>query len=137
MCGIVAVSMNAERNAAPELVEALHLLQHRGQDSCGIALLDEKSQSLHRRGKGLVSDVFRDTDGGYMGPSVHSMGIGHCMYSLVHLHIIKFEILITIVRYRTSGTLSEKEIQPLVSNAPSRIFMVHVSLCLTVCIYRC
>ena len=90
MCGIVAVSVNTGRNAAPELVEALHLLQHRGQDSCGIALLNEKSQTLHRRGKGLVSDVFRDVNGDHMGPSVHSMGIGHCMCSLVHLHVTQF-----------------------------------------------
>ena len=74
MCGIAAISLGAERPLAGELVDALQSLQHRGQDSCGIALLDRSNRTVLRKGRGLVSDVFKT----YKPLSVASdIGIGH------------------------------------------------------------
>ncbi|TGE33678.1 amidophosphoribosyltransferase [Desulfosporosinus sp. Sb-LF] len=55
----------------------LYALQHRGQESAGIAVSDGHSISLHK-GMGLVSEVFSDQDvKGLKG----KMAIGHVRYS--------------------------------------------------------
>lgn len=81
MCGITAVALSDVRQEASlELIEAAYTLQHRGQDSCGIATGSGDSQSFRRRGTGLVSEVF----GGQYAESLDhlhgNIGIAHGKY---------------------------------------------------------
>ena len=68
---------------APGTTVALHTyfalvsLQHRGQESAGMVLAQDKSLSLHK-GQGLVTDVFQNS------PLLHEIGqgaIGHVRYT--------------------------------------------------------
>jgi amidophosphoribosyltransferase len=114
MCGIVGISTKvggSESTLRDELVTALTYLQHRGQDSAGIATLQSDGKINIRKGIGLVSQVFderggrceSESDGMKGGPKV---GIGH-------------------VRYSTQGTISEAEAQPLYTNSPYGIALAH------------
>jgi amidophosphoribosyltransferase len=57
---------------------ALTALQHRGQESAGMAVYDGDNQIVHRVAMGKVRDVFHDS--GTSLPSTHC-GIGHVRYS--------------------------------------------------------
>jgi amidophosphoribosyltransferase len=106
MCGIVGISTKvggSENTLRDELVTALTYLQHRGQDSAGIATLQSDGKINIRKGVGLVSQVFDERSCGESGPPV---GIGH-------------------VRYSTQGTISEAEAQPLYTNSPYGIALAH------------
>ena len=56
MCGVVGIV--SKEDAAPALYEALTVIQHRGQDSCGIAYTDIKdiNKIIHQKTSGLVKD---------------------------------------------------------------------------------
>ncbi|MFU8946762.1 amidophosphoribosyltransferase [Mycetocola zhadangensis] len=101
MCGIVGI-------VSPELVnqqvyDALLLLQHRGQDSTGIATADGPTFHIHKA-KGQVREAFRTRD---MRSLLGKMGLGH-------------------VRYATKGIAdNEQEAQPFYVNAPYGIILVH------------
>ncbi|GGE92276.1 amidophosphoribosyltransferase [Mycetocola zhadangensis] len=101
MCGIVGI-------VSPELVnqqvyDALLLLQHRGQDSTGIATADGPTFHMHKA-KGQVREAFRTRD---MRSLLGKMGLGH-------------------VRYATKGVAdNEQEAQPFYVNAPYGIILVH------------
>ncbi len=87
-CGLFAV-FNAE-NASELTFLGLYALQHRGEESCGITTFDGKEFYTHKR-MGLVSDVFNvDILRGLKGKS----SIGH-------------------VRYSTTGSSIERNVQPL------------------------
>jgi len=104
MCGIVGISTKvAGININEELVRALTYLQHRGQDSAGIATLQSDGKINIRKGVGLVSQVFDERSCGESGIQI---GIGH-------------------VRYSTQGTISEAEAQPLYTNSPYGIALAH------------
>ncbi|HLZ61930.1 MAG TPA: amidophosphoribosyltransferase [Ktedonosporobacter sp.] len=60
------------------LTLALTALQHRGQESAGMAVYDDHNQIVHRVGMGKVRDVFQDS--GTSLPYTHC-GIGHARYS--------------------------------------------------------
>jgi amidophosphoribosyltransferase len=60
------------------LTLALTALQHRGQESAGMAVYDSEEQIAHRVGMGKVREVFPDTGTGL--PFTHC-GIGHVRYS--------------------------------------------------------
>jgi len=87
MCGIFGL-FHTEAPVFQALIDGLTLLQHRGQDSAGIATLDE-NQDIHLcKENGTVHDVFSS------GVVLQgSMGIGH-------------------VRYSTSGTTDTVEAHP-------------------------
>lgn len=75
MCGIFGIYNHSEASNLTYL--GLHALQHRGQESAGIANSDGKRLRTHR-GMGLVTDVFeQSTLAKLSGP--HS--IGHVRYS--------------------------------------------------------
>ena len=75
-CGVVGVSL-AGRGAAPTLYTGLRALQHRGQESAGIATASH-GVLHHRKGMGLVHEVFtQDILEALRGP----IGIGHVRYS--------------------------------------------------------
>lgn len=57
---------------------ALTALQHRGQESAGMAVYDEQGQIAHRVGMGKVREVFQDS-GKSLPPA--RCGIGHVRYS--------------------------------------------------------
>jgi amidophosphoribosyltransferase len=74
-CGVVAIHGHAD--AARQAYLALYALQHRGQESAGIATAD----GLHLaniKGMGLVSEIFTDD---VLAKLPGSMAIGHTRYS--------------------------------------------------------
>ena len=74
-CGIFAISGHKE--AARMTYFGLYALQHRGQESAGIAV--EKDQKLfHHKGMGLVPDVF---DSDHLDQLSGHNAIGHVRYS--------------------------------------------------------
>ena len=88
-CGILGVFGHEEASNLAYL--GLHALQHRGQESAGIASSDGETIYFHRE-MGLVADIFdEETLEKLPGP----MAIGH-------------------VRYSTTGTSELKNAQPLV-----------------------
>jgi amidophosphoribosyltransferase len=100
MCGLVGLV--AKSDIAPEIYDALTVLQHRGQDAAGIVTCGGGKFS-QRKGEGLVRDVFRQNDMQRLrGP----MGIGH-------------------VRYPTAGSSGTALAQPFYVNSPYGIAMAH------------
>jgi amidophosphoribosyltransferase len=101
MCGIVGIVSVTQANQ--QVYDALLLLQHRGQDSTGIATVDGSQFHMHKA-KGQVREGFRTRD---MRSLLGTMGLGH-------------------VRYATKGAASsEEEAQPFYVNAPYGIVLVH------------
>ncbi|UIO98666.1 amidophosphoribosyltransferase [Halobaculum sp. CBA1158] len=74
-CGVVGISL-ADRAVARPLYYSLYALQHRGQDSAGIATHDGFQQHSHVE-MGLVGDAF---DGDDLDSLAGSAGIGHVRY---------------------------------------------------------
>ncbi|MFJ6678127.1 amidophosphoribosyltransferase [Microbacterium sp. NPDC091382] len=102
MCGIVGVV--AQGPANQEVYDALLLLQHRGQDSTGIATAESSGIFHIAKNRGMVREAFRTRD---MRSLLGTIGLGH-------------------VRYATKGTASnEEEAQPFYVNAPYGIVLVH------------
>src|SRR5580765_1809377 len=101
MCGVFGVYGHPE--AANLTYLGLHALQHRGQESAGIATCDGGRLSLHR-GMGHVIDVFpEDQLAKLKGPNA----IGH-------------------VRYSTAGGSALKNAQPIaVDNARGSLGIAH------------
>jgi amidophosphoribosyltransferase len=75
-CGVVGVSLPGH-GAAPYLYRGLRALQHRGQESAGIAT-SSHGKLYVRKGMGLVHEVFT---GEALGALRGSVGIGHVRYS--------------------------------------------------------
>ncbi|MBI5711249.1 MAG: amidophosphoribosyltransferase [Candidatus Eisenbacteria bacterium] len=88
-CGVFA-AIGVPR-AAEVVGLGLHALQHRGQESTGIVSCDERGEFHVRKGIGLVSDVYRDTD---FAQLPGDRAIGHN-------------------RYSTTGSLTLENTQPL------------------------
>jgi len=84
------------------LFDGLTVLQHRGQDAAGICTAEQKRLHL-RKDNGLVKDVFQTN---HMIELRGNIGVGH-------------------VRYPTAGSSSCAEAQPLYTNYPFGISMVH------------
>ncbi len=101
MCGIVGIVSSNPVNQ--QVYDALSLLQHRGQDSTGIAT--SEGSIIHMfKAKGQVREAYRTRD---MRTLLGTMGLGH-------------------VRYATRGDAShEQEAQPFYVNAPYGIVLVH------------
>ncbi|MCF8548378.1 MAG: amidophosphoribosyltransferase [Pontimonas sp.] len=101
MCGIVGIVSSSPVNQ--QVYDALALLQHRGQDSTGIATSDEQTLHVHKS-KGQVREGYRTRD---MRTLMGTIGLGH-------------------VRYATRGNAKkEQEAQPFYVNAPYGIVLVH------------
>jgi len=93
-CGIFGIYMNkpaVATEAARTTFYGLYALQHRGQESCGIAVSDGRHIDLHR-GMGLVTDVIKSH----------------------HIENLKGNIAIGHVRYSTTGGSALMNAQPLV-----------------------
>ena len=98
-CGVVGIYNVKE--AGKILYLSLFSLQHRGQESCGIVLSDFKNIIIHK-GMGLVEDVFSKVN---FENLKGNFGIGH-------------------VRYSTTGSFSEKNIQPFVVEYKGKTYAI-------------
>ena len=75
VCGILGLLLHdPSNNAAPEISEGLSLLQHRGQDACGIITCGPKGRFFQCKANGMVRDVF---DPHAISRLVGGMGVGH------------------------------------------------------------
>src|SRR5438477_3783960 len=81
-CGVVGIYARDHEEKSIDvrryLTLALSALQHRGQESAGMAVYDNEGKIFHRAGMGKVREVFSDTD---TGLPVSHCGIGHVRYS--------------------------------------------------------
>ena len=95
-CGVFGI-YTKDRDVAKDIFFGLTALQHRGQESAGMALCDttgEKGNISFYKGMGLVSEVFK---GDKLSTLHGNIGVGH-------------------VRYSTTGASSIENAQPVVFN---------------------
>lgn len=83
MCGVVGVYGREE--AATLIYLGLHALQHRGQESAGIATWDGEGMHSHRQ-MGHVQDIFSRS---VLDNLTGTIGIGHVRYSTTGQSILK------------------------------------------------
>ncbi|KAK4058744.1 amidophosphoribosyltransferase [Microbotryomycetes sp. JL221] len=104
MGGILSI-LNASpaQHCAAELAEGLQLLQHRGQDACGIVTCGPKGRFFQCKANGMVRDVLDEKS---LGQLIGSMGVGHA-------------------RYPTAGSSAHAEAQPFYVNSPYGIVFGH------------
>ncbi len=76
MCGIFGVA--GHENAAELTYTGLYALQHRGQESAGIVVIDENGLGHGHRGMGLVQDLFTPAA---LSKLRGDIAIGHARYS--------------------------------------------------------
>ncbi len=93
-CGVFGIWSPERRDLAPLVYCGLFALQHRGQESAGIALNDDGVFRTHRDA-GLVGDVFAGDVLSALGPG--NLAVGH-------------------VRYATTGSDRRLNAQPLLVN---------------------
>ena len=96
-CGVFGIYNPHGEDAASSIYYGLSSLQHRGQESCGIAVFDTsgpKGNMNVQRGMGLVSEVFKED---VLSNMKGNLGIGH-------------------VRCSTTGAATLSNAQPLVLN---------------------
>ena len=80
-CGIVGIFAKNGENVYEKLVHSLHVLQHRGEDACGILIHNDGESRLERR-LGLVSTNFHFTPESIIDGD---RGIGHTRYPTTNL----------------------------------------------------
>ena len=96
-CGVFGMYDFDGGDVASSIYYGLFALQHRGQESCGIAVSDTsgpKGKVLSYKGMGLVNEVFTPE----------------------HLESMKGDIGVGHVRYSTAGSSTRENAQPLVLN---------------------
>ncbi|NYZ78668.1 amidophosphoribosyltransferase [Candidatus Micrarchaeota archaeon] len=94
-CGVFGIYSFRKDEVAPLVYNGLIAIQHRGQDSAGIATFDGKQIHL-KKGMGLTSDVFSEDD----------------------LLAMKGTVGIGSVRYPTCGSSSLRDAQPFKVDLP-------------------
>jgi len=90
-CGVIAIFDHSGKNVAKDLYEGLIALQHRGQESAGVATSNGESIAFVK-GLGLVTEAIKIYQLDYLNGFA---GIGH-------------------VRYSTTGEISIRDTQPLI-----------------------
>lgn len=96
-CGVFGIYDFSGEDVASTIYYGLFALQHRGQESCGIAVSDTngpKRKVLSQKGMGLVNEVFTSE---HLAEMKGDIGVGH-------------------VRYSTAGGSTRENAQPLVLN---------------------
>src|SRR5699024_3217401 len=95
-CGVFGAYDMDGNDVAASIYYGLFALQHRGQESCGIAVTDTYGQRkvLSKKGLGHVDDVFKEDT---LAELKGNLGVGH-------------------VRYSTAGGTRVENAQPLVIN---------------------
>lgn len=103
-CGVFGVYSKTPVDAAGITYYGLYALQHRGQESAGIAVSDGQQINMHK-GLGLITDAFKNTD---------------------DLHKLKGNVAVGHVRYSTTGANTVENSQPLVAKSKiGAIAMAH------------
>ncbi|KAF2956301.1 amidophosphoribosyltransferase [Marinitoga sp. 38H-ov] len=74
-CGVFGVVLKNNENSIPFVIEGLIALQHRGQESAGIAYVSNNEIKVHKR-MGMVIDVFENYN-----KMFSDLAIGHVRYS--------------------------------------------------------
>ena len=79
-CGVFGAYDMDGGDVAPDVYYGLFALQHRGQESCGIAVTDTYGERKvnSKKGLGLVNDVF---DAEVLSELKGNLGVGHVRYS--------------------------------------------------------
>lgn len=95
-CGVIGIYNNDNWNLPKDLYYGLFALQHRGQESCGMAV-SNKGVVKHHKDMGLVNEVFNSD---MIDSMQGNIGIGHC-------------------RYSTTGNSEKTNAQPLVMQSVS------------------
>lgn len=93
-CGVFGIYSEKTDAVATSAYYALYALQHRGQESCGIAVNDDGVITCHKNA-GLVNEVFKQEELDALGQG--QMAVGH-------------------VRYGTTGAGGIANAQPMVVN---------------------
>ena len=96
-CGVIGIYDFDGNHVASDIYYGMFALQHRGQESCGIAVSDTKAPMAKVnscRDMGLVNEVFNPQN---LGDLKGDIGVGH-------------------VRYSTAGASIRENAQPLVLN---------------------
>lgn len=95
-CGVFGAIAKTNLDIGNLVYYGLYALQHRGQESCGIAVTDTcgRRRVLSRKGLGHVDDVFKEET---LAELKGNLGVGH-------------------VRYSTAGGTRVENAQPLVIN---------------------
>lgn len=102
-CGVFGVFVNKPMDVASMSYYGLYALQHRGQESAGIAVADGESVKMHK-GMGLITEAFSTND---LKELTGNAAIGH-------------------VRYSTSGDTRVENAQPLLTQTKlGQIAMAH------------
>ena len=94
-CGVFGIYDMSGENVVPSIYYGLTALQHRGQESCGLAVSDTRGECGNikfHKDLGLVSEVLRED---VLNKMSGNIGIGH-------------------VRYSTTGASVAENAQPLV-----------------------
>lgn len=84
-CGVFGIYSPDGVDIVSACYHGLYALQHRGQESCGIAINDRGVISCHKD-LGLVSEVFTEDVLGAMEPG--QIGIGHCRYATTGSQVV-------------------------------------------------
>ncbi|MFA5792318.1 MAG: amidophosphoribosyltransferase [Candidatus Gracilibacteria bacterium] len=100
MCGVVGIYGSDE--VAYELYDAMLMLQHRGQDACGMGVFDGQHFNIHKE-LGLTRDVFKAKEFEELHGNV---GIGH-------------------LRYPTVNGCKTRDAQPFFRTSPYGILLAH------------
>ena len=80
-CGVFGMYDFDGKDVASTIYYGLFALQHRGQESCGIAVSETdgpKGKVTSYKGMGLVNEVFTE---GTLDPMKGDLGVGHVRYS--------------------------------------------------------
>ncbi|MBE6072869.1 MAG: amidophosphoribosyltransferase [Clostridium butyricum] len=102
-CGVFGVYCTEPMDVASMTYYGLYALQHRGQESAGIAVADGEKIDVHK-GLGLITDAFKPED----------------------LQKLKGHIAVGHVRYSTAGGKGIENAQPIVSTSKiGSIAMAH------------
>jgi glucosamine--fructose-6-phosphate aminotransferase (isomerizing) len=99
MCGIIGIT-GSKHNVVPDILEGLRLLEYRGYDSAGLAVLDPNGSILRCRASGKLSALRARLD---ESPISGFTGIGH-------------------TRWATHGAATEANAHP---HATPRVAMIH------------
>lgn len=93
MCGIVGVSLGSPKLCAiSDLLEAAILLQHRGQDACGIICGAPDGTVGFHKGTGLVTEVFNRESRVPNSLLEGNFGIGHGKYNSKNVFCLRCKV---------------------------------------------
>lgn len=103
-CGVFGIYDLDGNDVTSDIYYGLFALQHRGQESCGIAVSDtqaDKAAVISKKGLGLINDVF---DNEVLEKLHGDIGVGHVRYATAEEN--RVENALPLVLNYVKGTLS-------------------------------